>query len=300
MAKFGNYQSFKKESPESKKLRDVAESLGIKGAKGQTFDDFVSNATTKERNDAMKSLEGFGPEALIRKSPEALQREVADRLRVSGPATFRDIRDALGAGTLGTLQEQFGLNNIPESILPTQSKIKPGRQITISGTNGEGDLLGFRKTLEESLSPEAPAEAARRDIIKKRKQEELQDSVEQQLDEQIAAQSRGQQQPNIIQRVANQLQGVGSNFLDRLSTATPAVSQAAPLTQLNIPETGETLDFDQGDFLGNVNPTIRKLEDDALLAISNGADPLKVRERLAQMINQTQSNTKSKENKGAK
>lgn len=289
MAKQSNYTSFKKESADSQKLRDIAKSLGIKGAEGQTFGDFVGNATTTERNEAMKALEGRDSQALIRKSPEALQKEIAERLRVSGPATFRDIRDALGAGTLADLQKGFGLTNIPESVLPQESTIKPGRQITISNPNGEGNLIGYRKTLEESLTPEAPEAAARRDIIKKRKQEELEDAVETQLDEQIVAQGRGPQQPNVLQRVMSGIQGIGGNFLDRLSNAAPAVPPQAQMTQLNIPETGETLDFEQGNFLGNVDPMVRKLEDEAMLAIAQGGDALKIRERLAQMVQQIQS-----------
>lgn len=284
-----------KDSPQVQTLRDAAKIAGVQGADSVDAFKFQSNAPTELRNQSINATKTIEDNPQVRLGDAEVAKQLADTLKHAGPATFRNIRDAIGIDKLGEIQQQYNLQNIPTSILPVAATGKTDNKIVTTGNSTEfKDLNGVRNSFAKSLKPETPAAAARRDIIKKRSQEDLATAQENQLDEQMISQARGQQQPNIFQRAVSAIQGIGGNFLDRLSNAQPAPAPQPTDTSLSIPDTGETLDFSQGSFAGNVDPLMRQLEDEAGIAISQGADPIKVRERLAQHVQQLKAKGRTK------
>lgn len=268
----------KKESPKTQQLRDIATNLGIQGAQPVDAFEFLSKASTTDRNAAMQNLQGFDiNSAKVRIDEAELNKRIADTLRTSGPATFRNLRDVFGA-------------DVVDELKPTAKPLKKNEFVT-TGNQNAGDLVGFRKSLEQSLKPQTQEQSLRTSAVKQvqkdtftNKRDELADSIARQQQEFLAGNQP--QQPNILEKIASVVGsggplGIGGKFLSNLFNK-PAQEVSTPITSVTSPDTGEVIDFNQEES----NPQIKQLQDEAALAISQGADPEQVKAQLAQLIQQ--------------
>lgn len=262
----------------SSPLRIIGKQLGILGTDPTPGFEFISKADTGLRNEAINA--GVGSSNNVSLSDVELQQQIAQRLRTSGPATFRNLRDVIGTTGVKNLQEQFGLTNVPTNIL-SQDQIKtPGKNISFTGPEGN-TLTGVRKSLEQSLKPETMQQTVRRQVIGKTKKDALKSEIETQLLEAETAKAQGSQAPNMLERIA----GVGSTFLENLFK--PKEAKPVPTTKMTIPETGEEIDFSK-----DIEMQIAQLEADAQAAIQGGADANAVNRRLTELIAQLQKGRK--------
>lgn len=266
---------------DSSPLRAIGKELGVVGATPTNLFDFISRTgDTNLRNEAVSSgIPSFLDRQLSLNDAD-LQKEIAARLRTSGPATFRNLRDIIGTQGLANIQEQFGLNNIPSNILPVQNVLNNKDSITTTGNTPSDFLTGIRKSLSESLTPEGEI---RNKLVRQQNLEQASLPIEQELATRRLANQKNQQGSGLIERIA----GVGSNFLD--SIFSKSQSQPASINSVvDIPETGETINLDEED----IDSQITKLVRDADLAIAQGRNRDLVNRRLQTLIQELEARRK--------
>lgn len=259
-------------------LRAIGKQLGIVGAEPISSFEFRSKVGEPGlRNEEVMAGTPSFLDRNISLNDEELTRQIASRLRTSGPATFRNLQDVIGTSGIKELQEQFALPNVPSSVLSQQQKLTPGKTIAFTGPEGN-TLSGVRKSLEQSLKPETARESTRRKAIGKSRQSALQDEIDIQVEEDIAASNAAKQAP-AEPSVIDKLMGVGSSFLDNLFS--DKESKPTPTSSVTIPETGEEVNFES-----DIDTQIAQLEAEAQAAIQAKADPNVVNRRLQDMITQ--------------